>query len=126
MEPRYPKPDVIEEWSRRRERYRQLTRPWRRVFYFFLALAAAMVFLGTGDLRLVGVWLFFGLFISLLVLLQVITHQILRCPSCGLVPPSRGDAFYVSICGRCYNYLTDEGLPNNRIQTDAHKSDARG
>lgn len=120
MDPRrYPNPDVIEEWSRRRERYRLLTRPWRVAFYVFLAVAVATVFLGTGEMRWFGVWLFFGLLISFLVLLQVFTFQILRCPSCELVPQLRGAAFYVSVCGRCYNYLTTEGLPNHPIHTDA-------
>jgi len=96
------------------------------VFYVLLALAVAAVFLGTGELRWIGVWLFLGVLISFFLLLQMFTFQVLRCPSCGLVPQLRGAAFYSSGCGRCHNYLTTDGLPNRRIQTDAQKNDARG
>ena len=109
---RYPSREAIREWSRRRSLYSTMTKRLRYVVYPLLLIAIAIVLFAAGDLRSAGLWLFLGTAFLSFVVLQVFTTKYLRCPSCGRVPQVRGGAFYASVCGRCNNYLTADGLPN--------------
>jgi len=108
---RHPKPEVIEEWSRRRVHYRQITRTSRIASHIILAIAVALVVLGTGEARWWGAGLFFAAFVVSRSVLQVMTFQILRCPSCGLLPQARGAAYDARSCSRCLNPLPADELP---------------
>jgi predicted permease len=93
---------IIEEWERRRRRYKDKTRSYNRLALWVALPALVVAFISPSDIGPIAVCLFLVVIMVYAVATAIFSAKYLQCPNCGQVPEKyRSSALSATTCPHC-------------------------